>query len=149
MKNRRSAPKNIDEYIASFSPEIQTILEKIRLTIREAAPEAKEKISYQMPTFALMGNLVYFAAFQKHIGLYPPVKGDEKLKAATAPYQGEKGNLKFPVDQPIPYNLIRRIVKFRSKWTRIKPAPQVGCSRRNLRAACSMSEDDASTTGGR
>jgi uncharacterized protein YdhG (YjbR/CyaY superfamily) len=113
MKNHRVRPRNIDEYIASFSPEVQSILEKIRLTIKKAAPEAEEKISYQIPTFALMGNLVHFAAFKKHIGLYPPVKGDEKLKAEISPYQGEKGNLKFPLDEPIPYALISRIVKFR------------------------------------
>jgi uncharacterized protein YdhG (YjbR/CyaY superfamily) len=115
MKSHRLAPKNIDEYIASFSPEVQAILEKIRSTIRKAAPEAEERISYQMPTFALMGNLIHFAAFKKHIGLYPPVKGDEKLRAETARYQGEKGNLKFPLDEPIPYALISRIVKFRVK----------------------------------
>ena len=115
MKNHRLPPRNIDEYIASFLPEIQSILEKIRLTIRQAAPEAEEKISYQIPTFALMGNLVHFAAFKKHIGLYPPVKGDEKLKAEIAPYKGEKGNLRFPLDKPIPYALISRIVKFRVK----------------------------------
>ena len=115
MKNHRLPPRNIDEYIASFSPEIQSILEKIRLTIREAAPEAEEKISYQIPTFALMGNLVHFAAFKKHIGLYPPVKGDEILKAGIAPYKGEKGSLRFPLDKPIPYTLISRIVKFRVK----------------------------------
>ena len=115
MKNQRLRPRNIDEYIASFSPEVQSILEKIRSTIREAAPEAEEKISYQMPTFALMGNLIHFAAFKKHIGLYPPVKGDEKLKAETSRDQGEKGNLRFPLDEPIPYALISRIVKFRVK----------------------------------
>ena len=115
MKNHGSRPKNIDEYIVSFSPEVQSILEKIRSTIREAAPEAVEKIAYQMPTFVLMGNLVHFAAFKKHIGLYPPVKGDEKLKAEIAPYRGEKGNLKCPLDEPIPYGLISRIVKFRVK----------------------------------
>jgi uncharacterized protein YdhG (YjbR/CyaY superfamily) len=115
MKNRRVSHTNIDEYIASFSPEVRSILQKIRSTIREAAPEAEEKISYQMPTFALMGNLIHFAAFKKHIGVYPPVKGDEKLKAEILPYQGEKGNLKFPLDEPIPYTLIRRIVKFRVK----------------------------------
>jgi uncharacterized protein YdhG (YjbR/CyaY superfamily) len=85
------------------------------LTIRKAAPEAEEKISYQIPTFALKGDLIYFAAFKKHIGLYPPVKGDEKLKAEVSPYKGEKGNLKFPLDEPIPYTLISRIVKFRVK----------------------------------
>jgi uncharacterized protein YdhG (YjbR/CyaY superfamily) len=109
------APKNIDEYIASFSPEVQSILEKIRSTITEAAPDAEEKISYRMPTFALMGNLVHFAAFKNHIGLYPPVKGDEKLNAEITPYRGEKGNLKFPLDEPIPYTLISKIVKFRVK----------------------------------
>jgi uncharacterized protein YdhG (YjbR/CyaY superfamily) len=109
------APKNIDEYIASFSPEVQSILEKIRSTIAEAAPDAEEKISYRMPTFALMGNLVHFAAFKNHIGLYPPVKGDEKLNVEIAPYRGEKGNLRFPLDGPIPYTLISKIVKFRVK----------------------------------
>jgi len=108
-------PRNIDEYIATFAPEVQSILEKIRLTIRKAAPEAEEKISYQIPTFALEGNLIHFAAFKKHIGLYPPVKGDEKLQADLLPYKGEKGNLKFPLHQPIPYALIKRIVKFRVK----------------------------------
>lgn len=113
--NRRPQFKNIDEYIASCAPEVQGILEKIRATIRKAAPEAEQKISYQIPTFALQGNLIHFAAFNKHIGLYPPVKGDEELQAEIAPYRGEKGNLKFPLDQPIPYALIRRIVKFRVK----------------------------------
>jgi uncharacterized protein YdhG (YjbR/CyaY superfamily) len=115
MKPDRLRPSNIDEYIASYSPEIQAILEEIRLTIRKAAPEAQEKISYQMPTFTLMGNLVHFAAFKNHIGLYPPVKGDEKLKAEIAPYEGEKGSLKFPLDKPIPYALISRVVKSRVK----------------------------------
>ena len=108
-------PKSIDEYIAGFSPEIQSILEIIRATIREAAPGADEKISYGMPTLTLQGNLVHFAAFKNHIGLYPPVKGDEKLQAELLPYRGEKGNLKFPLDEPIPYTLISRIVKCRVK----------------------------------
>jgi uncharacterized protein YdhG (YjbR/CyaY superfamily) len=115
MPDPRSTPRNIDEYIASFSPDVQSILEKIRRTIQKAAPQAEEKISYQMPTFALMGNLIHFAAFKKHIGLYPPVKGDAKLQAEIARYKGEKGNLKFPLDEPIPYDLISRIVKFRVK----------------------------------
>jgi uncharacterized protein YdhG (YjbR/CyaY superfamily) len=120
MKNQRSSPRNIDEYIASFSPEVQSILEKIRATIRKAAPSAQEKISYQIPTFTLDGNLIHFAAFKNHIGLYPPVKGDEKLKADVSPYMGEKGNLKFPLGQPIPYALIARIVKARVKEQREK-----------------------------
>jgi uncharacterized protein YdhG (YjbR/CyaY superfamily) len=124
MKNHRLPPRNIDEYIASFSPEVQSILRKIRLTIREAAPEAQEKISYQMPTFAVTGNLIHFAAFKKHIGLYPPVKGDEKLEAEIAPYQGEKGNLKFPLDEPIPYALISRIVRLRLKQQTERAAPK-------------------------
>jgi uncharacterized protein YdhG (YjbR/CyaY superfamily) len=115
MKSQPFQPENIDQYIESFSPDVQSILEKIRLTIREAAPEAEEKISYRMPTFALKGNLVHFAAFKKHIGLFPPVKGDERLNAEIARYRGEKGNLKFPLDEPIPYELIWRIVKFRVK----------------------------------
>jgi uncharacterized protein YdhG (YjbR/CyaY superfamily) len=111
----RTVPKNIDEYIAAFPPEVQLILEKIRLTIRQAAPEAEEKISYRMPAFMLGGILVYFAAFKKHIGMYPPVQGDEKLSKELARYRGEKGNLKFPLDEPIPYRLIRKIVQHRVK----------------------------------
>jgi uncharacterized protein YdhG (YjbR/CyaY superfamily) len=115
MKHHQLKPANIDEYIASFPREIQSVLENIRLTIKQAAPDAVEKISYQMPTFFLKGNLIHFAAFKNHIGLYPPVKGDPKLRADISPYAGEKGNLRFPLDKPIPYTLIRRIVKFRVK----------------------------------
>ncbi len=111
----RSAPGTIDEYIAAFPPDVQAILEKIRLTIREAAPQAQEKISYKMPAFALDGDLIYFAAFKKHIGVYPPVRGDAKLSKEISRYRGEKGNLKFPLDEPIPYELITRVVKFRVK----------------------------------
>ena len=126
MENHRFPPRNIDEYIASFSPEDQSILEKIRLTIREAAPEAEEKISYRMPAFALKGILVYFAAFKKHIGLYPPVRGDAKLNADISRYRGEKGNLRFPLDEPIPYTLISRIVKFRVKEQLERAKPKQG-----------------------
>jgi uncharacterized protein YdhG (YjbR/CyaY superfamily) len=115
MRLNQSLPVNIDEYIASFQPDIQAILTKIRSTIRNAAPAAEEVISYRMPAFKLNGILVYFAAFKKHIGLYPPVRGDAKLQKAIAPYAGEKGNLRFPLDQPIPYDLIERIVKLRVK----------------------------------
>ena len=111
----RSAPGTIDDYIAAFSPDVQSILKKIRLTIRKAAPQAKEKISYEMPAFALDGDLIYFAAFKKHIGIYPPVRGDEKLNKELARYRGEKGNLTFPLDEPIPYGLLSRVVKFRLK----------------------------------
>jgi len=111
----RFKPKDIDEYIAAFSPEVQSILEKIRLTIREAVPGAEEKISYQIPAFTLSGDLIYFAAFKKHIGIYPPVSGDEQLRQEISRYRGEKGNLKFPLDEPIPYDLISRIAKFRAR----------------------------------
>jgi hypothetical protein len=88
---RATPPKNIDEYIASFSPEVRAILEKIRLTIRTAAPDAQETISYKMPTFTLNGTLVHFAAFKKHIGLYPPVRGDAKLREGALNLRGREG----------------------------------------------------------
>jgi uncharacterized protein YdhG (YjbR/CyaY superfamily) len=115
MPATRTAPKNMDEYIAACAPDVRAILKRIRLTVRNAVPDAQETISYRMPTFTLHGVLVHFAAFRKHIGLYPPVRGDAKLKKAIATYAGEKGNLKFPLDQPIPYGLIERIVKHRAK----------------------------------
>jgi uncharacterized protein YdhG (YjbR/CyaY superfamily) len=111
----RTTPKSIDEYIAAFSPEVRAILEKVRLTISNAAPGAQETISYQIPAFTLSGALVYFAAFKNHIGFYPPVKGNARLEEAISTYAGEKGNLRFPLDQPIPYALIERIVKLRVK----------------------------------
>lgn len=110
-----SAPQTIDDYIAGFPPDIQDILQKIRQTIREAAPEAEEKISYQMPTFYLKGNLVHFAAFKNHIGFYPVPTAIEKFKKALSAYKGAKGSVQFPLDQPMPYDLIRKIVKFRVK----------------------------------
>ncbi len=97
------------------SPDVQGILEKIRSTIKRVAPEARETISYRIPAFTLGGVVVYFAAFKNHIGLYPPVKGDAKLAKSISIYAGEKGNLKFPLDQPIPYSLIEKIVKLRVK----------------------------------
>ena len=120
MATRRVAPKNVDEYIAAYPAEVRTVLERIRSTIRSAAPDAQEAISYQIPAFKLNGALVYFAAFKKHIGLYPPVRGDARLEKAIAPYAGEKGNLRFPLDRPIPFDLIERIVKFRVRQNREK-----------------------------
>ena len=105
----------IDDYIAQCSPDAQGILERIRRIIRKAAPEAEERISYQMPAFAMNGMLIYFAAFKGHIGIFPPIKGDAALQKDTAPYRGPKGNLKFPLDSPMPYGLIERIVRFRLK----------------------------------
>jgi len=115
MSSDKTTPKNIDEYIAGFPKEVQEILEKIRLTIRNAAPEAEERISYQIPTFTLKGNLVHFAAFKKHIGLYPTPSGIEKFKNELSAYEGAKGSVQFPLDKPIPYELISEIVKFRVK----------------------------------
>jgi uncharacterized protein YdhG (YjbR/CyaY superfamily) len=112
----RAKPKSIDEYIAASAPDARAILEKVRLTIRKAAPEARETISYNIPAFTLSGRtLVYFAAFKQHLGFYPPIKGDAKLRNAIAPYAGEKGNLRFPLDQPIPYRLIKDLVRVRVK----------------------------------
>ena len=117
MRIDRATPTSIDEYIAAAPPEVRPILERIRETIQKAAPAAEEKISYQMPTFTLKGNLVHFAAFQKHIGFYPPVR-DKKLRVSTSVYAGEKGNLRFPLDRPIPYALISKVVKARVKENR-------------------------------
>ena len=108
-------PKDIDAYIADFPAEVQEVLGRVRKTIRRAAPTAKEMISYQMPAFKQHGMLVYFAAWKKHIGLYPPIAGDKVLEKAVARYAGPKGNLQFPLDEPIPYRLIERIVKLRVK----------------------------------
>lgn len=104
---------NIDEYIALFPEEIQEILSKIRKIIKENAPEASEKISYQMPTFYLNGNLIHFAAFKHHIGLYPTPNGIDAFKEELSKYKGAKGSVQFPLDQPIPYDLIKRIVLYR------------------------------------
>ena len=117
-----ATPRSVDEYIAAYSPDVQAILRRIRSTIRGIAPDAEETISYRMPAFKLHGILVYFAAFTKHIGLYPPVRGDARLEKALAPYSGEKGNLRFPLDEPIPYDLIERIVRLRVKQNAAKAA---------------------------
>lgn len=122
MNSRILKPANIDDYIANFPSNVQAILEKIRQTVRTAAPKSEESISYQIPTFKLHGNLVHFAAFNNHVGFYPPVKGDAALIAAVARYAGEKGNLRFPHDEPVPYGLIKRIVKLRVKQNLAKAA---------------------------
>jgi uncharacterized protein YdhG (YjbR/CyaY superfamily) len=103
----------IDEYISNFPAGVQKILQELRATIKAAAPGAQEKISYQMPTFFLKGNLVHFAAYTKHIGFYPAPRGIEVFKAELSAYKGAKGSVQFPIDQPLPLDLIRRIVEFR------------------------------------
>ena len=106
----------IDDYIASASDRARPILKKIRSVVRKAAPGATEAISYGIPTFKLDGRvLVHFAAFKNHIGLYPPVSGDARIEKAMERYAGEKGNLRFPLDEPIPYDLIERVVKLRAR----------------------------------
>ena len=117
-----SGTTNIDDYISQFPGEVQAILEKLRATIRSAAPDAKEVISYQMPAFKQRGILVYFAAWKQHIGLYPPIHGDEALEKVVARYAGPKGNLQFPLDEPMPLALIERIVKVRVKQDTAKAA---------------------------
>jgi len=103
----------IDEYIATFPKETQKILNEIRETIKTAAPDAEEKISYQMPTFYLNGNLIHFAAFKNHIGIYPTPSGTEAFKRELSKYQGAKGSVRLPIDEPMPLKLIAKIVKFR------------------------------------
>lgn len=107
--------KDIDTYIQGFPAKTQQLLRKVRETIKEAAPAAVEKISYQMPTFFLEGNVVHFAAFKNHIGFYPAPRGIERFKEELACYQGGKGSVQFPLDKEIPYDLISRIVQFRVK----------------------------------
>jgi uncharacterized protein YdhG (YjbR/CyaY superfamily) len=122
MKSNRPTPQNIDDYIAGFPSHIQEILQKIRETIRNAAPEAEETISYKMPTFTLKGYLVYFAAYKKHIGFFPAPSGIEEFKEDLSEYGSGKGTLQFPYDKPIPYDLITRIVQFRVKENMEKAA---------------------------
>ena len=109
----KTSSKTIDDYIADFPPAVQEILQTIRATVREAAPEATEAISYQMPTFKLHGNLVHFAGYKNHIGFYPVPTGIEAFKEELSVYKQGKGSVQFPLDQPMPYDLIRRIVVFR------------------------------------
>jgi uncharacterized protein YdhG (YjbR/CyaY superfamily) len=103
----------IDEYIATFPKDIQKILKELRATIQAAAPDAVEKISYQMPAFALKGILVYFAAFKNHIGFFPTASGVQAFKRELADYAVSKGTVRFPIDKPLPLKLISKVVKFR------------------------------------
>ena len=113
MQNSKVGYNSIDEYIATFPAETQKILQALRATIKAAAPDADEKISYQMPTFALKGNLVHFAAHKNHIGFYPTPSGIEAFKQELSIYEGAKGSIRFPIEEPLPLELISEIVKFR------------------------------------
>ncbi len=113
MEQSDNIPKSIDEYIAQFPQEIQEILNKLRQVIKESAPNTEEKISYGMPTFALNGNLVHFAAYKNHIGFYPTSNGITTFKQELSGYKTSKGAVQFPIGKTIPYELVSKIVKFR------------------------------------
>lgn len=115
MKEKKTSAKTMDEFIANSPKEAQAALRKIRALVRKAAPGAEETINYGIPTFKLDGNLVHFAGFKSHIGFYPTPSGIEKFKKELSAYETAKGSVKFPLDQPIPYDLIERIVRFRMK----------------------------------
>ncbi|MFN8669745.1 MAG: DUF1801 domain-containing protein [Gemmatimonadaceae bacterium] len=117
MKPSAAPPATIDAYIAAAPIDVQPILERIRQTVRKAAPRAEERISYRMPAFFLDGVILYFAAFKKHIGVFPPVR-DAALRLQLAKYAGPKGNLQFPLSEPVPYALITKIVKARVREMR-------------------------------
>jgi uncharacterized protein YdhG (YjbR/CyaY superfamily) len=123
VKPSASIATSIDEYIAGCPAEVQARLSKLRATIRRAAPDAVEKISYRIPTYALNGNLVHFATFKNHIGFYPGPTGIARFSEELAPYASAKGSVQFPLDEPLPLALVARIVKFRvEESTRAKPA---------------------------
>jgi uncharacterized protein YdhG (YjbR/CyaY superfamily) len=115
-------PQDIDGYISQFPADVQAVLQEVRVTIRRAAPDAEETISYQMPAFRQHGILVYFAGWEKHIGMYPPISGNKAIEKAVARYAGPKGNLQFPLDEQMPFDLIERIVKLRVKQDAAKAA---------------------------
>ena len=120
MKSNESSSSEVDDFIAKYPPDVQQILQKIRDIIREVAPEAQEKLNYGIPTFTLNGNLVHYSALKDHIGFYPTPSGIEKFKKQLSAYEGAKGSVKFPLDQPIPYDLIRKITEFRVKEQQAK-----------------------------
>jgi len=120
--SRAKTDSPIDTYISATPRDVQPILRKIRAIVREEAPDAEEKISYRMPAFFLSGALIYFAPFKHHIGIFPPVKADARLEKALAKYRGDKGNLRFPLDEAVPYDIIRRVVQARLKEQRARLA---------------------------
>jgi uncharacterized protein YdhG (YjbR/CyaY superfamily) len=122
-KAGKSITVTMDEYIEGFPADIQKKLQQIRTTIKKAAPGAEEKISYAIPTFTLNGNLVHFAAFKNHIGFYPAPSAINKFQKELAVYQGAKGSIQFPIEKPVPLNLITKIVKFRVKENHAKLTP--------------------------
>ena len=123
--NAADSPNTIDDYISGFPESVQAILQEIRRVIREAAPQATEAIKYRIPTLVLGGNLVHFAAFERHIGFYPTPSGIERFKEELAGYKGAKGSVQFPLHEPIPYDLIRRVVEFRVKEWEAQKKPRI------------------------
>jgi uncharacterized protein YdhG (YjbR/CyaY superfamily) len=115
MKTNQTSPETIDDYIAGYPPDVRVILQKLRATIRRAAPDAAEAIKYRLPTFVLNGNLVHFGAFKRHIGFYATPTGNEQFRKELSAYQGAKGSVQFPLDKPIPFGLVSKMVKFRVK----------------------------------
>ncbi len=113
MEENKNALKTIDAYILQFSPEIREKLNELRNVIKEIAPDSEERMSWQMPTFVLHGNLVHFAAHKKHIGFYPGASGIEVFKEKLSQYKGSKGAVQFPIEEPIPYELVKEIVRYR------------------------------------
>ena len=113
MEENKITYKTIDEYILQFPPEVKEILNRLKTVIKESAPNATEKISYQMPTYAFHGNLVHFAAYKNHIGFYPAASGVAAFTDKLVEYKTSKGAIQFPIDKPLPYELIREIVQFR------------------------------------
>jgi len=113
METKTTTPKDVDEYISGFPSEVQRILEELRVTIKKAAPDAEEVISYQMPAFKFHGMLVYFAGYKNHIGFYPTSSGIEAFRKELSVYKGAKGSVQFPINSPLPLNLISKIVKYR------------------------------------
>lgn len=112
-------PSSVDEYISAFAPKVRAILRRVRRVVRSAAPKAEEVISYRMPALRQNGILIWYAAFTSHIGLYPPIRGDAKLVREAARYAGERGNLRFPFDEPIPYRLIAALTKLRARQAEV------------------------------
>ena len=113
MKTDPTTPKSIDDYIAGFPPQVRVILDRLRATIRRTAPGAEEAIKYRLPTFVLSGNLVHFGAFKKHIGFYATRTGNKQFREELSVYEGANGSVKFPLNKPIPYSLVSKMVKFR------------------------------------
>jgi len=116
----RTIVATIDAYIAAARPDVQPVLRKIRRLIRKAAPGAVETISYRIPAFRKHAVFLYFAAFKNHIGIFPPIFGDKTLDRKLQRYRGPKGNLQFPLDEPIPYDLIERIAALRAKQDEVQ-----------------------------